>query len=654
MDHTPQAKPSAAFDSFLSLVDISDHQSTSISIPKCLSNISDNDPYWSTSEVLQTDHSICEYSDECSRSFTVRQRVSSVRGLLRAAAAFFQKYNVTYTVYGGSGIGAWRCGDVLPWDDDADVLVQDADMPKLFGLLSETPQRFESRRRGGPNEKKLKIRSLDMADVGFEGFLLAQKNGIPIGKDQFDTANIVEPLAIVDRSTGFFLDIFPAKAMPDGGVYSPWGCGLAGQQPCVACKSSDIFYGLGMDSGTCYNFTQAYLWPPKPCKIDNFMVMCPNDNFKHLLEIFPDVETPDQGGGLSEEFLLKFTLVILCIPLVMWILRCNLVLVVFTFYVGLYIAWGLVTYATGGVVKSATTLVLNSLLIKFGVSLVLWRAWEGESFLQLPSQILKERRTLAMYIVPASLYAVGDVLSVEALTSTDLSTFAILRNSRILFLIFVWQYFLNRKLEAIHWLSLLAILCGCVAKELPHSGLGIDASRSWAYITILMLGVTFSIAAVLNEKLLQGQPSAGVSLQNLAMYGWGTVSLLLVSVVREGGLSFADWNPSSMREPLVLLASVVMAFHGITAGYFLKHLSSIAREVALGVYTVASIVMDVCLMGRHLGAMEYVGISLVMSGVLLFASRPVIAKPVDKSTGFAPEAHSEEPINEGSLPSREA
>merc|ERR1719386_38522 len=228
---------------------------------------------------------------------------------------------------------------------------------------------------------------------------------------------------------------------------------------------------------------------------------------------------------------MMLTALVFILPLVMLLLGLPKVWIIFTFYIGLYMAWAMLTYATRQSSYTSGILVLNALLIKLAVSFVLWRAWEGDSYFDLPSAAWKARGPMLQYLVPAGLYAVSDVIRVNALRALDPSTFAILFNSRMLFLAFLWQSFMNRKLHMIHWVSLCAVMVGCVLKEYPHveTGAGADAERRhWAYGEIALLGVITCFATVWNEMLLQKRADVGVSLQNLAMYGWGCVWITVV------------------------------------------------------------------------------------------------------------------------------
>jgi len=306
--------------------------------------------------------------------------------------------------------------------------------------------------------------------------------------------------------------------------------------------------------------------------------------------------------------------------------------------VGLYMAWSILTYATKDGHHNSAMLTLNALLVKLTISLGLWRNWEGASFAELPAQMWKMRRVLLSYAVPAGLYASSDILRVEALRATDPGTFTLLFNSRMLFLVLVWQYAMGRQLYAIHWCSLFAILAGCSAKAMPNANFADVSTHYWAYGQIVLLGLFSALAAVWNEFLLQRNLEAGVSLQNLGMYIWGLLIIFVITIVwaylypAEAVSPFdpAAWS-AIWTEPLVAAQMLVLALYGVNTAFFLRHLNNIVLTVSMGCLVVLTTAMDFLLFGLELGAMEYLGIVLVLLGVALFGWRPVLKKPDDAS-----------------------
>ena len=63
-----------------------------------------------------------------------------LRDLLKRWIETATAHNVKYFLHGGSLLGAWRNGDVIPHDTDLDILVNVEEAPKLEGI--EDPRNF--------------------------------------------------------------------------------------------------------------------------------------------------------------------------------------------------------------------------------------------------------------------------------------------------------------------------------------------------------------------------------------------------------------------------------------------------------------------------------------------------------------------------------
>ena len=56
--------------------------------------------------------------------------------------AVFEKYQLRYWLDGGSLLGAFRHGGLIPWDDDLDVGIFEKDEKLLLGKVAEDLSRY--------------------------------------------------------------------------------------------------------------------------------------------------------------------------------------------------------------------------------------------------------------------------------------------------------------------------------------------------------------------------------------------------------------------------------------------------------------------------------------------------------------------------------
>ena len=68
----------------------------------------------------------CSFTDE------QWQKLQGIKQLLAALGDLLEAENVPYFLFGGTLLGAYRHGDVIPWDDDADILMPIEEADKLF------------------------------------------------------------------------------------------------------------------------------------------------------------------------------------------------------------------------------------------------------------------------------------------------------------------------------------------------------------------------------------------------------------------------------------------------------------------------------------------------------------------------------------------
>lgn len=238
----------------------------------CAHHIPVDNPYWlATENYDETHHGYikCQYSDGCKRPVENRHRVTSLRNALHGAQALFNSLEVEYLLYGGSAIGQYRCGDVIPWDVDCDVLVSKSDIEKIhrqvFGADMDWYQ------IGG----QAGTASNDLASFSAPDVVLIKKSACT-------------PFEIVDTKHGFFCDVFVSD-WEGSTLQTPWWNGPS------ACPGAFPACAAAGGSGNCYAYPDSMISPIQWCQMSSEWQRCPAKMYPFLVATYgSNVNTPNR------------------------------------------------------------------------------------------------------------------------------------------------------------------------------------------------------------------------------------------------------------------------------------------------------------------------------------------------------------------------
>jgi len=223
--------------------------------PACARDDPDS-PWWNHKFVVVQNHVDREFA-LFGKELSYRQRSEWLSGLAKVTKHLLSRHSIEgWFLSSGTALGAYRCGDVLPWDVDCDIIVPEEGIRKLYTSVFNRSDYDYSRRQGAQIDERFRIK----------------------------TKELCIPLAVVDTTNGYYCDIFTLNRIraSDGTEWLErpfvvdYGCTGAGSRV------------------TPPRFLHEDIYPTCTCNLGAETYPCAN-RLRHTLEVElgPDIEKPN-------------------------------------------------------------------------------------------------------------------------------------------------------------------------------------------------------------------------------------------------------------------------------------------------------------------------------------------------------------------------
>jgi len=320
-------------------------------------------------------------------------------------------------------------------------------------------------------------------------------------------------------------------------------------------------------------------------------------------------------------------------------------LFVFIFYIGLFVTYGCLNENAKRqhITFNSSHAVWVQTLFKIVLAVGCYLQTDG-SVSEMVQGLRSNKRYFYLYVIPAGLYGLYDILAYVNLRNFDAPTYFLLMNFKLVVTAILHNRFFSKSLSRMQWGALVVITAGCALKTHGDhansvAGGGSEEGPSvWAYCLLSVQILSSAAAAVYNEGLLKGDSAVSVNLQNIFMYV-DTFLLILVSHIT--GLSSystagqQDNHSGGLLASLAVLCSIhifpmilIMSCIGIATSLFLKLLDSIKKSIAASLELVVLPLFTFILFDTPIRATLIGSIVLVAGGVLLYSTPPQSSKPV--------------------------
>mmetsp|Transcript_10483 Transcript_10483/g.22610 ORF Transcript_10483/g.22610 Transcript_10483/m.22610 type:complete len:375 (+) Transcript_10483:191-1315(+) len=315
---------------------------------------------------------------------------------------------------------------------------------------------------------------------------------------------------------------------------------------------------------------------------------------------------------------------------------------IFIFYITLWVSFGLLMQhiKSSGIEFNSATAVLFQCCFKILLSCYLYLRGGGSreeeqtqaNNTTLFQTIQEHRQIFVLYMIPAALYSVYNILSYVNLRQFDPSTYFLLLNSRLVVTGLIRQVMFREKLFRHQWMALVIIMAGCVVKTAGDNNAARTASEEDdrgpplpMYYGLLLIQILASqFANVYNELLLKKtNPPVPLHLQNFFLYINSILVLLLASALGITGQPLSEaLQPDHLRvmlHPAIFAMVLLMSLAGVVAGAFLKLLDAVRKAVASAVELVVLPLLSAVLFGIPITGHLVCAVVLVSGGVYLYS-----------------------------------
>jgi UDP-sugar transporter A1/2/3 len=255
--------------------------------------------------------------------------------------------------------------------------------------------------------------------------------------------------------------------------------------------------------------------------------------------------------------------------------------------------------ASGVVVVESFKLLVSAILFALHAIGVKRR---GET-LQIPTW-----KDVAWLAIPAGIYATNNLIVFQAIKSTPLATFAVVRETILIWNALIWMMIFKKPISAMRWLCFAGIFLGCSLNQIPRM---FGDTASFGVLWSCLLAFTNAAGAVANEYAMKQKAQLDINLQNSILY-FLCGSFVLI------GIFFSDRTSLQSPEafftgfvPECWIVIILQAFAGLAASRVLKYLEAVTKTIAAAICGPAVIILGAVIFHTKLHPSEVSGTLIV-------------------------------------------
>eukprot|EP00928_Gymnodinium_smaydae_P019749 TRINITY_DN1759_c0_g1_i2.p1 TRINITY_DN1759_c0_g1~~TRINITY_DN1759_c0_g1_i2.p1 ORF type:complete len:442 (-),score=111.84 TRINITY_DN1759_c0_g1_i2:50-1375(-) len=271
---------------------------------------------------------------------------------------------------------------------------------------------------------------------------------------------------------------------------------------------------------------------------------------------------------------------------------------------------------------------------KFVVSAVLFAAYALEARSTGEPLALPRSQDVMWLSVPAAIYAMNNLIVFQAIRSTPLATFGVVRETMLIWNALIWTATFGHPLSSMRWLAIAGIFLGCSLNQIPKM-LSDDFTPGvfWA----VLLAFSNAAGAVANEYAMKQRAQLDINLQNAILYTLcGTFVLVGLACFQPAVVS----SPATFFEgfvPECWQVIILQVFTGLAVSRILKYVEAVTKTIVAAIRGPGVIVIGAVLFKTSLGASEMLATVIVCASCYLFLSQGPLLKPAPAKKAEASE-----------------
>jgi hypothetical protein len=245
---------------------------------------------------------------------------------------------------------------------------------------------------------------------------------------------------------------------------------------------------------------------------------------------------------------------------------------------------------------------------KLMVSLVLF-ALHVRDMTMLGSAVQRPTLTdIGWLSVPAAIYAMNNLIVFQAIKSTPLSTFGVIRETMLIWNALIWTLTFQQSISATRWVAIGGIAFGCSVNQIPQM---VNDQWSPGVAWACLLAFTNAAGAVANEYAMKQKAQLDINLQNSILYGLcGTFVLVGIFIFNGQSVQSAQsFFTGFVPECWAII--ILQTFTGLAVSRILKYIEAVTKTVVAAIRGPGVIFLGALMFRTQLHGSEVVATSIV-------------------------------------------